>query len=60
MCIRDSFLGYVPRYGLANRLVELQAALRVAHLANRTLLLPEMLPGLRWHQAFAVCALYRS
>ena len=55
-----SLLAYVPRWGLANRLIELQAAMRVAQLANRTLLLPEMLPGLHWHQAFAVCGLYRS
>lgn len=50
------WLAYVPRYGLANRVLELQAAARVARLTNRSLLLPEMMPGIRWDAAFDTCA----
>mmetsp|Transcript_3797 Transcript_3797/g.12112 ORF Transcript_3797/g.12112 Transcript_3797/m.12112 type:complete len:680 (-) Transcript_3797:1130-3169(-) len=54
------WLAYVPRYGLANRVIELQAAARVARLTNRSLLLPEMMPGLRWDAAFDTCAFRRQ
>jgi len=51
-CRPDRLLAYKARFGLSNRLLELQTALRVAVLTNRTLLLPSLLPGISWSDAF--------
>ncbi|KAL1526447.1 hypothetical protein AB1Y20_015159 [Prymnesium parvum] len=58
-CATDRLLTYVPKYGLANRILELQAALRVATLANRTLLLPQLLPSISFDRLFSTCSLRR-
>ena len=50
-------LAFQARFGLSNRLLELQTALRVAVLSNRTLLLPTLLPGIEWDDAFDVSGL---
>ena len=56
-CSSDRLLAFDARFGLSNRLLELQTALRVAQLTNRTLLLPALLPGIEWHEAFDVSGL---
>ena len=42
-CSSDRLLAFEARFGLSNRLLELQTALRIAQLSNRTLLLPALL-----------------
>lgn len=56
-CRSDRLLAFQARFGLSNRLLELQTALRVAQLSNRTLLLPVLLPGIQWDDAFDVSGL---
>ena len=56
-CRSDRLLAFQARFGLSNRLLELQTALRIAQLSNRTLLLPELLPGIQWDAAFDVSGL---
>ena len=51
-CGSDRLLAFEARFGLSNRLLELQTALRIAQLSNRTLLLPALLPGIEWDEAF--------
>ena len=51
-CSSDRLLAFEARFGLSNRLLELQTALRIAQLSNRTLLLPALLPGIEWDEAF--------
>ena len=56
-CRSDRLLAYQARFGLSNRLLEVQTALRVAQLSNRTLLLPALLAGIQWDDAFDVSGL---